>query len=95
MKKISVAGGAAFTLCDAPNSGGASWGEDGNIVVTLNFLARIGLSRVSAAGGTPQTLTKVGEGESSHRWPQILPGGQAVLFTTSTVNGVLFRASTR
>jgi serine/threonine-protein kinase len=89
MKKISVAGGAAFTLCDAPGARGASWGEDGNIVVTLSAGTGTGtgLSRVSAAGGTPQTLTKPGEGESSHRWPQILPGGQAVLFTSSTVAG--------
>ena len=88
MKKISVAGGAAVTLCDAPSARGASWGEDGNIVVTLNSSAGIGLSRVSAAGGTPQTLTKPGDkNEVSHRWPQILPGGQAVLFTSSTVTG--------
>jgi hypothetical protein len=33
MKKISVQGGAAVTLCDAPSARGASWGEDGSIVV--------------------------------------------------------------
>jgi Tol biopolymer transport system component len=89
MKKISVAGGAAVALCDAPGGRGASWGEDGNIVVTLNSpTTGIGLSRVPAAGGTPQTLTKPGDkNEVSHRWPQILPGGQTVLFTSSTVPG--------
>ena len=93
MKKISVAGGAAFTLCDAPFGRGASWGEDGGIVVTLT--APIGgLSRVSAAGGTPQTLTKPGDkNEVTHRWPQILPGGQAVLFTSATINGAYDDAS--
>jgi serine/threonine-protein kinase len=87
MKKISVAGGAALTLCDAPDARGASWGEDGNIIVTLNSPPTgIGLSRVSAAGGTPQTLTKpTDKNEVSHRWPQILPGGETVLFTSSTV----------
>jgi Tol biopolymer transport system component/tRNA A-37 threonylcarbamoyl transferase component Bud32 len=95
MKKISVAGGAALTLCDAPGARGASWGEDGNIVVTLNSPTG-GLSRVSAAGGTPQTLTKPGDkNEVTHRWPQILPGGEAVLFTsaTNTVNGAFDDAS--
>src|SRR5205823_14937216 len=30
---------------------------------------------------TPQAITNPGEkGEATHRWPQILPGGQAVLF---------------
>jgi Tol biopolymer transport system component/predicted Ser/Thr protein kinase len=89
MKKISVAGGAAVILCDAPGARGASWGEDGNIIVTLSSPGTgIGLSRVSAAGGTPQTLTKASDkNEVSHRWPQILPGGQTVLFTSSTVAG--------
>jgi len=88
MKKISVAGGAAVSLCDAPDDRGASWGEDGNIVVTRNGASGIGLSRVPDSGGTPQALTKPGDrGEATHRWPQILPGGQAVLFTASTVIG--------
>jgi Tol biopolymer transport system component len=86
MKKISVQGGAAVTLCDAPSARGASWGEDGSIIVTQTVDA--GLSRVPAAGGTPQAITKPGDkGEVAHRWPQVLPGGQAVLFTGTTVNG--------
>ncbi|MDA2924647.1 hypothetical protein MYX65_08335, partial [Acidobacteria bacterium AH-259-L09] len=42
-----------------------------------------GLSRVSATGGTPQSITSVDreKGEIAHRWPEIVPGGQAVLFT--------------
>ncbi|MDP2577143.1 MAG: hypothetical protein Q8W48_05485, partial [Candidatus Palauibacterales bacterium] len=41
------------------------------------------LSRVSAAGGTPEVVSTldVEAGEASHRWPEVLPGGQAVLFT--------------
>jgi len=80
MKKISVTGGAALTLCDTGSSRGASWCEDGSIIAALNSVG--GLSRIPAAGGTPQPLTNPDEkGERSHRWPQILPGGQAVLFT--------------
>jgi len=85
MRKISVQGGAAVTLSDAPNGRGASWGDDGSIIVTIGQLVG-GLSRVPAAGGTPQTITKPEDkGEATHRWPQILPGGQAVLFTGNTV----------
>ena len=36
LKKISVQGGAAVTLCDAPSEHGGSWGEDGNIVFAPN-----------------------------------------------------------
>ena len=28
-------------------------------------------------------MTRLGKGEVTHRWPQILPGGQAILFTAS------------
>jgi hypothetical protein len=42
---------------------------------------------VSAAGGTPQSLTWPGvTGELNHYWPQILPLGNAILFTASTSN---------
>jgi hypothetical protein len=49
-----------------------------------------GLFRVSAAGGTPKPLTVPdrNKGEYGHRWPQILAGGRAVLFTVWT--GVSF-----
>ena len=88
MKKISVQGGAAVTLCDAPDGRGASWGEDGSIIVTLTYGFGGGLFRVPEAGGTPQAITKPGDkGEVTHRWPQILPGGQAVLFTGHTTTG--------
>ncbi len=42
-----------------------------------------GLSRVSAEGGKPETLTKPDpkREESSHRLPSWLPNGKAVLFT--------------
>jgi serine/threonine-protein kinase len=94
MKKISVQGGAAVTLCDAPTPRGASWGEDGSIIATLTNSPIGVLSRVLAAGGTPQAITKPGDkGEVTHRWPQILPGGQAVLFTGNTVNGAYEGAS--
>ena len=43
--------------------------------------ANSGLFRVSAAGGEPERLTTLKEGETAHRWPQILPGDQSVLFT--------------
>jgi serine/threonine-protein kinase len=81
MKKISVQGGAAVALCPVSQAKGGSWGEDGNIITPLNHLAA--LSRVPAAGGTPQWLTKLAPGELTHRWPQVLPGGEAVLFTAS------------
>jgi Tol biopolymer transport system component/predicted Ser/Thr protein kinase len=82
MKKISAQGGAPVVLCNAPNARGGNWGEDGNIVVSLNTVGA--LSRVSAEGGTPQPVTKLQVGAVTHRWPQALRGKEALLFTLSS-----------
>ena len=80
LKRVSLSGGAPSTLCSAPLSRGASWAPDDSIILASGNL---GLYRVSAAGGTPKPLTVPDrkKGESSHRWPEILPGGKEVLFT--------------
>jgi Tol biopolymer transport system component len=80
LKKISVEGGAPVTICDRRNLGG-SWGDDGTIVASLGV--GVGLSRIPPGGGEPLPLTTVdyNKGEFAHRWPQVLPGSQAVLFT--------------
>ena len=89
LKKVPADGGAVIALCNAPNGRGGSWGEDGNIIAALNLIG--GLSRVSASGGVPQAITRLnGEAqENSHRWPQILPGGKAVMFTAGHGGGIL------
>jgi Tol biopolymer transport system component len=81
LKRISVLGGAVVTLCDVSSDRGGAWSEDGTIIFARGN--REGLSRVSDAGGSPELLTKLdsSKGEITHRWPQILPGGKAVLFT--------------
>jgi serine/threonine-protein kinase len=82
LKKVSSGGGAVVTLCDAPNGRGGSWAEDGTITfrpVNTNIDGGM-LLRVSSAGGTPQQVTSLGEGEANHRFPQVLPGDKGVLF---------------
>jgi serine/threonine protein kinase len=80
LKKTSVSGGGTVELCDAPDGRGGSWGEDGNIVAALKMFS--GLSRIPSGGGTAQPLTQL-KNEATHRWPQVLPGAQAVLFTAN------------
>ena len=60
---------------------GASWGDDGTIIAALNNTA--GLYRVPSSGGAPVPVTKLSQGETTHRWPHVLPGGRAVLFTSA------------
>ena len=87
LKKTRIEGGEPVALCDAPAARGGSWGDDGNIVAALDQQA--GLSLVPAEGGRPVALTNLDleKGETTHRWPQVLPGSRAVLFTTSTAYG--------
>ena len=77
--KVSTLGGASVTVAESPSLiYGASWGADDRIVFgTLDA----GLFRVSG-GGDPEVLTTV-QGGLSHRWPFVIPGRDAVLFTMS------------
>ncbi|MGA2263506.1 MAG: protein kinase, partial [Acidobacteriota bacterium] len=81
LKKIPVDGGVSTTLCDAALLFGASWGPDNSIVFADGEDA--GLSRASADGGKPESLTTPDpkREEYSHRLPSWLPNGKAVLFT--------------
>ena len=81
MKKVPINGGTSVFLADAPTARGASWGSENTIVFAPS--TRRGLSLVPASGGRPEIFTSVEseKGAISHRWPQFLPGGRAVLFT--------------
>jgi serine/threonine-protein kinase len=87
LKKVSVKGGAAQALAEAPFGVGGSWASDDTIYYAPFSIS--GVWKVSAAGGMAQPVTTLDrdKGEVSHRWPQILPGGQAVLFTVWTGPG--------
>jgi serine/threonine-protein kinase len=89
LKKISVSGGAAVTLCDAPAARGGTWADDGTIVLApdVNSVPNVPLQRVSSAGGKAEPLTSLADGEVTQRYPQVLPGGHAVLFTSSSTVG--------
>src|SRR5262245_38590896 len=79
LKKISVNGGAAVELADAPDDRGGTWADDGFIIFSAN--PESGLLRVSSGGGKPEPLIKLDQAAGgTHRWPQALPGGRAVLF---------------
>jgi len=82
LKKVAVQGGAPVTLCDAGSPRGGSWGDDDTIVFTPDISSDV--MRVSSAGGTPQRLILTGTTDAIRRWPQVLPGARAVLFTEST-----------
>ena len=76
LQKVAVAGGAPLRICNvAALSLGASWGPDNTVVFALR---RAGLFVVRADGGSPTPLA----GSGPAAWPEILPDGQTVLFTS-------------
>ena len=83
LRKTATKGGSPFTICDAPQGRGGAWAEDGTIVFAASATGGV-LLRVPSTGGTPEAVTELAEGERTHRWPQLLPGDRAVLYTAST-----------
>jgi len=86
LRKVAVTGGPPTTVSRTVGSSfGASWSTDDTIILATNDF-NSGLLRVAAAGGQPEVLTTPNreQGEVNHGWPEVLPGGQAVLFTIIT-----------
>jgi Tol biopolymer transport system component len=91
VSKISVLGGAPQVICAVGGqlTRGISWTPDNTILIgTLNNR----ILRVSADGGTPEPVTTLDSagGEISHRYPQILPNGKAMLYVAKLNNIATF-----
>lgn len=80
LKKIDRTGGAAISVCDAPNGRGGTWNEDGVILFTPETQHPI--HRVSAGGGTSIPITELDQSrnETTHRYPVFLPDGRNFLY---------------
>ncbi|HLE70286.1 MAG TPA: protein kinase, partial [Vicinamibacteria bacterium] len=82
--RTAVSGGAPRRISSLGGTPrGVDWRGD-----ELVFSGEVssGLFRVPAAGGEPEVLTVLHKErrEKAHRFPQVLPGGDAVLFTLAT-----------
>ncbi len=83
LKKVSITGGAADTICETPAfirpafDPGALWCPDNRILFSGWIY---GLLRVSADGGVPETVVAPGTNEF-FQWPDRLPGGKKLLLT--------------
>jgi Tol biopolymer transport system component len=82
--KVAIGGGAPVVLVD-PIRGlpfGLSWEPDG----TLYYGQPNGIWRVSHNGGTPEQVVKTEGGQTAYG-PQLLPGGEWLLFTLAKTIG--------
>jgi serine/threonine-protein kinase len=80
LRKVALEGGAPITLCRAQRPLGASWGEGGRI---LFGQGPAGIFEVASEGGEARLLARPdpSQGEVAFHGPELLPGGDAVLFT--------------
>ena len=91
LMKVPVGGGPAMHLCLQSEPLGASWGDDGFIYFAeTDSGERNGIYRIPEAGGTPERVTVPDQasGEVAHWWPEILPGGRAILFRPQPGSGI-------
>jgi serine/threonine-protein kinase len=90
LKKVSITGGPAITLCRYQGTPrGASWGRGDTIVFATNE-PTTGLLSVPAGGGEPTVITKpdASHGEQDHLFPALLPDDRHVLFTITSSAGI-------
>ena len=82
LKKVPTNGGPATLLSEATSARGGSWGDSGTIVFSPQARGS-GILQISAEGGVPKPITTldIAKGETSHRTPELLPGGKTVVFT--------------
>ena len=84
IKRIPVAGGVAVTICAADNPFGLSWDERG--LLFGQGSGQRGIHRASERGGASQLIVPVSDHEIADA-PQLLPDGNAILFTLAAVGG--------
>jgi serine/threonine-protein kinase len=87
LRKIAVGGAALQTLADAPFHRGGDWAADGYIYYAPANMC--GIWRVPEGGGPATEVTRRDpeRGEISHRWPQVIPGTNVLVFGVWTGPG--------
>ncbi len=93
LKRIDVSGGPPALLADAPNGRGGAWGEDGTILFSGSTSTALQQMRASGGSPSPATVLDAAQKETSHRWPEFLPGGRQFLYlvtesSDTPLNGV-------
>ena len=85
LKKTTL-DGQITTVLRVDDARGISWASEDTLLYSPD--AAEGLFLISAEGGEPKRVTKpdTTRNERTHRWPQVLPGGKAAIFTVGMLN---------
>ncbi len=84
LRKVSLLGGSPISLAPTRDRRGGVWHPDGSIYFVGHSAAP--LSRVAESGGDVAQITQLDteRRERTHRWPSLVPGGKAILYTSDT-----------
>ena len=78
LKRVAIAGGPAFTVCEAESGRGGAWNAAGDILFAPSPSSP--LMKVPASGGAPIPITVLDDADNSHRAPFFLPDGDHFLY---------------
>ena len=86
LHRVPVSGGAPTVLAAVRANQGATWLPSGEIVFAP--LSDTGLVRIHPETGEREAITEPNraEREKGHRFPDTLPGGKAILFTSTAID---------
>ncbi|MCZ6857326.1 MAG: protein kinase, partial [Gemmatimonadetes bacterium] len=83
LKVVSLRGGVSTIVADSglqdPSlyGGGVDWGPDGHLYLSMVD----GIWRIPPDGGERERVTRIGPGERTHAWADVLPNGKGALVT--------------
>jgi len=85
IKKVSL-DGPVSTVLKVGDARGLSWASEDSLIYSPE--PATGLFKISANGDNRQAISQLDEAkkERTHRWPQVLPNGKAVIFTVGGVD---------
>jgi serine/threonine-protein kinase len=88
IKKVAVTGGAPVELVKVATQGSGAW-ADGHIV----YADATGLYRMAQEGGQPEKLPVTLASNEQVAFPEVLPGGRAILFTVMATRTNVIRGA--
>ena len=74
-RNISINGGASISVTNESTGLGRTWAPDNALI-----FGGTPLRRLRSDNGKPEAITKLEAGETTHRWPYFLPGGESLVF---------------
>ncbi len=86
LKVVSANGGPPQNVCDVgsvQDARGGAWRSEDLVLFTPDW--QTGLFRTLISSCDVKPVTTLEEGESSHRWPEVLPDGEHFIFFSSAV----------